>query len=72
VVVIGGGVIAAGELLLGPAREVMRRRALSPAKEMVRVVETAFGADSGMIGAALLAADPEAAEWGTGPTPAPS
>jgi len=61
VVVIGGGVIAAGELLLEPAREVMRRRALSPAKEMVRVVETAFGADSGMIGAALLAADPEAA-----------
>jgi len=45
-----------------PAREVMRRRALSPAKDMVRVVETAFGADSGMIGAALLAADPEAAE----------
>ena len=38
------------------------RRALSPAKDMVRVVETAFGADSGMIGAALLAADPEAAE----------
>ena len=72
VVVIGGGVIAAGELLLGPAREVMQRRALSPAKEMVRVVETGFGADSGMIGAALLAADPAAAEWGAGPTPAPS
>ncbi len=62
VVVIGGGVIAAGELLLEPAREVMRRRALSPAKEMVRVVATSFGAESGMIGAALLAADPGAAE----------
>jgi glucokinase len=62
VVVIGGGVIAAGELLLGPAREVMLRRALSPAKEMARVVATSFGAESGMIGAALLAADPEAAE----------
>jgi glucokinase len=66
-VVIGGGVIAAGELLLGPAREVMMRRALAPAKDMVRVVETRFGAESGMIGAALLAADPEAAEWGAGP-----
>jgi hypothetical protein len=33
----------------------------------VRVVETAFGADSGMIGAALLAADPDAAEWGPAP-----
>ena len=62
VVVIGGGVIAAGELLLEPAREVMLRRALSPAKEMVRVVATSFGAESGMIGAALLAADPGAAE----------
>jgi glucokinase len=67
VVVIGGGVIAAGELLLGPAREVMLRRALAPAKDMVRVVETGFGGESGMIGAALLAADPEAAEWGAGP-----
>jgi glucokinase len=62
VVVIGGGVIAAGELLLEPARNVLMRRALAPAKDMVRVVATAFGADSGMIGAALLAADPEAAE----------
>src|SRR3954470_14360239 len=66
VVVIGGGVIAAGELLLGPAREVMARRALAPAKDLVRVVETGFGAESGMIGAALLAADPAAAEWGGG------
>ena len=32
VVVIGGGVIAAGELLLEPAREVMKRRALEPAQ----------------------------------------
>ena len=31
VVAIGGGVIAAGELLLAPAREVMMRRALAPA-----------------------------------------
>ena len=38
------------------------RRALAPAKDLVRVVATAFGADSGMIGAALLADDPEAAE----------
>jgi len=61
-VVIGGGVIAAGELLLQPARAVLQRRALAPAKDMVRVVATSFGAESGMIGAALLAADPGAAE----------
>ena len=30
VIVIGGGVIAAGELLLAPAREVMLERALAP------------------------------------------
>ncbi len=62
VVVIGGGVIAAGELLLEPARAVMHTRALLPGRETVEVVAAAFGAEAGMIGAALLAADPEAAE----------
>jgi glucokinase len=55
VVVIGGGVIAAGEMLLAPARDEMLARALSPSKEIVRVAAAAFGAESGMIGAALLA-----------------
>src|SRR6201999_2450273 len=57
VVVIGGGVIAAGELLLAPAREVMMRRALSPAKDVVRVEAARFGSEAGMIGAGLLARD---------------
>ena len=61
-VVIGGGVIAAGELLLAPAREVMARRALEPGRDLVKIVGTMFGGESGMIGAALLAADPGAAE----------
>jgi glucokinase len=55
VVVIGGGVVGAGEMLLGPLREEMLARALSPSKELVRVAAAAFGAESGMIGAALLA-----------------
>jgi glucokinase len=55
VVVIGGGVIAAGELLLAPAREVMMERALSPGKDVVRVEAARFGPDAGMLGAALLA-----------------
>jgi glucokinase len=55
VVVIGGGVIAAGEMLLAPAREVMRERALSPGRELVRVEAAAFGPEAGMLGAALLA-----------------
>ena len=55
VVVIGGGVSAAGDLLLDPAREVVARRALRPAKDVVRIETAAFGAEAGMIGAALLA-----------------
>jgi glucokinase len=57
VVVIGGGVIAAGELLLAPARAVVAERALSPSKEHVRIVPARFGAESGMLGAAALAFD---------------
>jgi glucokinase len=57
VVVIGGGVIAAGELLLAPAREVMLERALSPGKDVVRVEAARMGPEAGMIGAALMARD---------------
>jgi glucokinase len=55
VVVIGGGVSAAGELLLAPAREVVAQRALSPNKDVVRIEAAAFGAEAGMMGAALMA-----------------
>jgi glucokinase len=57
VVVVGGGVIAAGELLLAPARRVVAERALAPSRDQVRIVPTRFGDASGMIGAALLAMD---------------
>jgi glucokinase len=57
VIVIGGGAMAAGELLLGPAREELRRRALPPGRDLVRIVEAKFGADAGMLGAAVLAFD---------------
>jgi glucokinase len=65
IVVIGGGVIAAGDLLLAPAREVMMQRALSPAKDVVRVEAARFGPEAGMIGAALFARE-VAAGRGTG------
>ena len=55
VVVVGGGVIAAGEMLLGPARAVVAQRALPPARDAVRIVPAHFGAESGMLGAAALA-----------------
>lgn len=57
VVVVGGGVIAAGELLLAPAREVVATRCLRPNRDDVRIVRAHFGADSGMVGAAALALD---------------
>jgi glucokinase len=57
VVVIGGGVIGAGELLLAPARAEMLARALPPSRDEVRVVAARFGIEAGMIGAAALAFD---------------
>jgi len=57
VVVIGGGVIAAGELLLGPAREVVAARALPPSRDLVQIVAARYGVEAGMIGAAALAFD---------------
>jgi len=62
-IVIGGGAIAAGELLLAPAREVVAERALPPAREMVSIVPAEFGDESGMLGAALMAFDSLAGEW---------
>ena len=55
VVVVGGGAVAAGDLMLEPAREVVAERALPPIAAGVRIVPAHFGDESGMIGAALLA-----------------
>jgi glucokinase len=50
-------VIAAGELLLAPAREEVAARALPPSKDEVRIVAAQFGVEAGMVGAAALAFD---------------
>jgi glucokinase len=60
VVVVGGGVIAAGDLLLAPARDTVARRALAPARDVVRIVPARFGAESGMLGAAAMALEASA------------
>jgi glucokinase len=54
IIIVGGGVMAAGDLILESARAELRRRAMDPARSC-GVVATALGAESGMIGAALLA-----------------
>jgi glucokinase len=54
VFVIGGGVSVVGDLMLEPAREELRRRALPPQNS--RPVQLAeLGPDAGMIGAAAMA-----------------
>jgi len=57
VIVLGGGVMAAGEMLLAPIREQIARRALPPSRDNVRVLRAHYGAEAGMIGAAALALD---------------
>jgi glucokinase len=57
VIVVGGGAMAAGDLLLEPARAEMMARALRPNRDQVKVVAARFGDDSGMLGAGVLALD---------------
>jgi len=57
IVVIGGGFASAGDFLLEPAREIMRREALPPANERVQIVRAELGTAAGVIGAALVAYD---------------
>jgi glucokinase len=53
--VIGGGVSAAGDLLLDPARAMVRERALLPGRDVVRIEVAKFGPEAGLVGAALMA-----------------
>jgi glucokinase len=53
-IVVGGGVIAAGDLLLEPARREVRARALNPMNQ-TPILEATLGNDAGMIGAAAMA-----------------
>jgi glucokinase len=56
VLVVGGGFgSAAGELLLGPAREVLARDGLEPARDTVRIVQAQLGYQAGVIGAGMIA-----------------
>ena len=55
-IVIGGGFgVAAWDHLIGPAEEVMRREALRPMRDEVKVVRAELGTTAGLIGAAFVA-----------------
>jgi glucokinase len=56
-VVLGGGVMTAGDLILGPIREAAQKATVLPAFECCRVVPAQLGQDSGIVGAALMARD---------------
>jgi glucokinase len=53
-VVVGGGVSQAGEYILGPARETMRRFIYAPMLEGAEIVRETAGNDVALLGAARL------------------
>jgi glucokinase len=54
-IVLGGGFgVAAWEHVVGPAEEVMKREALRPMRDEVRVVPAELGTTAGLIGAAFV------------------
>jgi glucokinase len=56
-VVIGGGFAAAGDFVLDPAREILRREALARTGYRVPIVRAELGTAAGLIGAGLVAFD---------------
>ena len=56
-VVIGGGFAAAGDFVLDPAREILRREALARAGYRVPIERAELGTAAGLIGAGLVAFD---------------
>jgi glucokinase len=56
-IVLGGGVMQAGDLILNPIIQEAKRRAFQPCFEATQILAAALGADAATIGAAMLARD---------------
>ncbi len=56
-IVLGGGVMQAGELILNPIIQEAKRRAFQPCFEATQIVVAALGEDAATIGVAMLARD---------------
>jgi glucokinase len=56
-IIIGGGVMAAGDILLETAKTSARQHAFPPAFADCKIVQSKLWPDAGMIGAAMLARD---------------
>jgi glucokinase len=63
VVAVGGGVMEAGELVLESARREVHLRARSPSRDLAEVKVASLGQESGVLGAAALARDPDSGEY---------
>jgi len=61
-IILGGGVIEAVDLLFETAERVTRREALQHAGEAVEIVRAKLGDNSGVVGAAVIAAESAAAK----------
>jgi glucokinase len=56
-IVVGGGIVAAGDLVLDPIRVAIRNRVTLVPTDQIDVVPAALGSTAGSIGAALAAAE---------------
>jgi len=56
-IVLGGGVMQAGDLILNPIIQEAKRRAFLPCFEATQILAATLGEDAAMIGAAMLARD---------------
>lgn len=63
-IVIGGGVLQGADVYWAPLECELRRQALPPLVEIVQLVPAGLGADVGVVGAALLLAEPAPEEAG--------
>ncbi len=54
-IIVGGGVAQMGDLLLDPARQVVRERAFQLPAQVVRIVPAQLGDNAGVLGAAIFA-----------------
>ena len=54
-IIIGGGIAKMGDLLLNPARQVVRERAFQLSAQAVQIVPAQLSDDAGVLGAAVFA-----------------
>ncbi len=54
-IIIGGGIAKMGDLLLNPARQVVRERAFQLSAQVVQIVPAQLSNDAGVLGAAVFA-----------------